>query len=377
MTIVRINAILAFTAIFMLFSNAVVGAQTGANDQALLEKEIEVIKSKIERPTTPPPALMGRYNQLAKLLNECSPMNQIIKSFGAQTSFAPASNLCISGASLAVADPTYNRVIASSTGTGIGTGAVGNCSLSGSGNATHYDVYAFNLTGCAVFPTVVTAQLCGPAGCTAPAAVDTILTLYRAVAAGDPLTANGGLAGNIFNPGAACTNAVGGNDDSGATPTSTGGSTCNQSNTADCLAQCPVSTSLSEFKRNLGNGRFVIVVTGFGNATTGSYNLYVDAPAAGCSVLQTTTAAAGTISGRISTAGGQGINGAIVTLAGGELGQPMLARSNAFGYYTLTDIPVGQTYILSVSTKGYGFDIPSRAVNFSDSLTDQDFVASP
>ena len=357
----------------VFFSALKDGAVSAQSDAAAAERQMEALKSKMESVNPASPAQIREYDRLYKIISDCSPTGQIIKTFRADDPLAPEANLCINGA-LAVADPDHNRPLMSSTGTGIGTGAPGNCSLSGSGTAVNHDVYSFNLTGCAAFPTVVTVQLCGPAGCTPPGALDTTMVLYRAVAAGDALTANGGLPG-AFNPASACTNAVAGNDDSGVTPTSTGGSTCNQLNTADCLPQCAVSTGLSEFKRSLGNGRFTIVVGGFGNATTGTYNLYVDAPAAGCSVALAPSAANGGISGRVVTPSGRGIGKTIVTVSGGSLAAPITAITNPFGYYTISDLEAGMTYTVSVSAKGVSFANPVQIVTVQDDIAGVDFMS--
>jgi hypothetical protein len=195
--------------------------------------------------------------------------------------------------------------------------------------------------------------------------------MYRKVSAGDGLAANGGVPG-AFNPASACTNIRAQNDDSGLTPTSAGGSTCDQLNTADCLGQCALSTALSEFKRTVGSGYFTLVVAGFGNSTAGSYNLYVNAPAAGCTLSQITTAAGVSVSGRVSNAAGAGIRGASVTFADSR-GNKKTTLTNAFGYYTVTDVPSGDTYIASVSSRGLVF--APRAVTVNDSLTGVDLSA--
>jgi hypothetical protein len=352
-----------------VLNNGTVSAQSEA-----AEKQMAALKTKIEGTAPVSRANLMEYDRLAKIISDCSPTGEIIKTFRADDPLAPLSNLCING-SLAVADPNYNRILTASTGTGVGNGTAGNCSLSGSGNAVEYDTYSFNLTGCAVFPTQVTAQLCGPAGCTAPQALDTVLTLYRNVPAGDPLTANGGLPG-VFNPASACTNARGASDDSAAgAATSAGGATCDQLNTADCLAPCGVSTSLSEFKRTLGNGRFTIVVGGFGNATTGNYNLYVDAPAAGCTVALAPSAANGGISGRVVTPSGRGIGMTTVTVSGGNLPRPITALTNPFGYYTFAELEAGQAYSVSVSAKGVTFANPIQIVTVQDDIAGVDFMS--
>jgi Carboxypeptidase regulatory-like domain len=333
--------------------------------------EMEGVKILMERGDRSR-ALTGRYNRLAALTSTCSIQNKIFAGTG-DDPFAPASTLCLNG-SLALTDPTFNRPLASSTGTGIGNGTAGNCSLSGSATAAHYDVYSFNLTGCAAFPTAVTASLCGPAGCAAPAAIDSVLVLYRNVPAGDPLTANGGLPA-VFDPANACTNARAENDDTGGTPSATGGSTCNQVNTADCLAACTVSTALSQFRRTLGNGRFTLVVTGFGNTTAGNYNLYVDAPGAGCQLALAPSAGGANLSGRVRTADGTGISNVVITISGGQLASPISTRSSSFGYYSFSDLPAGESYVVSAASKRFTFSNPTQVINLLGTQDNVDFVS--
>jgi hypothetical protein len=314
-------------------------------------------------------ATAKKYTPMDRVLDKCSLTSQIIGQ-RIDDPVAPTASLCINGA-LAVTDPNYNRVLMSSTGTGVGTGVVGNCSLSGSGTATEYDAYGFNLTGCAAFPTAVDISLCGPAGCVAPGALDSAVTLYRNVAAGDPLTANGGLPA-VFNPASPCTNARAANDDSGTTPTSAGGSTCSQ--TGSCMAQCaaPATTANSELRRNLGNGRFTVVVTGFGNATVGSYNLYINAPAAGCAVALAPTAANVSVSGRVMRPDGYGVSHAIVVLTDVN-GVARTVRTSSLGYYTFDQVPSGETYVVGVSSKQYQFD--TQTISVASELSNVDFTA--
>lgn len=332
----------------------------------------------MERSNTP--ALEKNYNRLAEFLSDCSPLNKSLKASRAQAApFAPANSLCFNGA-LAAADPDYNRTLASTTGTGVGNGTAGNCSLSGSGTAVNYDVYSFDLTSCAVFPTEITATLCGPAGCQHVGNIDTVLTLYRNVAAGDPLTANGGLPGS-FNPASACTNARGANDDlntTAGTANNTGGSTCNQTVTTQCVAPCTSPSNaagLSGFRRQLGSGTFVLVVAGFGNATTGSYNLYVDAPAAGCSIALTPTAAGANLSGRVSRASGSGIPKAAVSIRNTNTNEQTIIQTNPFGYYNFENLTVGATYIVTVESKNYTFANPNHVITLQDNVADVNFTS--
>lgn len=342
-----------------------------------LEKQMEAVKTKLESPDSSP-VLLEEYYHVANALSNCSAIGQVTRPTINAPFMLPPS-ICINGA-LAVADPTFNRPLASSTGTGIGNGTLGNCSLSGTATAAFHDVYSFNLTGCTVFPTEITATLCGPAGCQHLGNVDTMMTLYRNVPAGDPLTANGGLPA-VFNPASPCTNARGGQDDLGTvagTTNNPGGSTCNQVVGANCVAPCTSPSNagaLSGFRRQVGSGRFTIVVAGFSNSTTGSYNLFVNAPAAGCNVALAPTAASATIGGQVRTAGGNGISKAIVTLSGNGI-ETMQVRTNGFGYYSFGEVPVGENYVLTVNgTKMHTFANPTRVVSLEASISDADFVS--
>lgn len=341
------------------------------------EKQMEKVKTAMEKSNTP--VLEKNYNHLAEILSDCSPLNKTLKESRGHAPFAPANSLCFNGA-LAAADPDYNRTLASSTGTGVGNGTVGNCSLSGSGTAVNYDVYSFDLTSCAAFPTEITATLCGPAGCEHVGNVDAVLTLYRNVAAGDPLTANGGLPGS-FDPAAACTNARGANDDlntTAGTSNNTGGSTCNQTVTTQCVAPCTSPSNaggLAGFRRQLGSGTFILVVAGFGNATTGSYNLYVNAPAAGCVIARSPTAAGANLSGRVSRANGSGISKAAVSIRNTNTNEQTVIRTNPFGYYNFENLTVGASYIVSVESKGYTFANPNQVITLQDNAADVNFTS--
>lgn len=364
--------IVVSTVFLLILTGPVAFAEDAVDtDRSRLDQEMQLLKTQIERPGSSP-VLLRRYDWLSNLISNCTSIGKLVRRYEPYDDFAPAANLCTSGA-LAVSDPTYNRVLTNSTGTGIGTGVVGNCSLSGSGTAVRYDVYNYNLFGCAAFPTVVTVSLCGPAGCTAPAALDSVLMIYRRVSSGNALTANGGLP-LAFSPASACTNAVASNDDANVAPTSPGGSTCNQLNTSDCTAQCGVSTSLSQLKRSLGSGLFTIVVTGFGNSTVGNYNLYVDAPSSGCQIAASTTAAGASIAGRVLTADGKPIGKTLVQLTGAN-GVTRTTLTSPFGFYSFADLDVGQIYVVSAMDKQYTF--AARSVLLTGAVDDADLVAEP
>ena len=86
------------------------------------------------------------------------------------------------------------------------------------------------------------------------------------------------------------------------------------------------------------------------------------------------TAAAVSISGRVVTAGGNGIRNARVLLTD-QNGVTRTVITSAFGYYQFAGVQSGTTYVLNVSAKRFVF--APRVVALSDEVTDLELVASP
>jgi hypothetical protein len=84
------------------------------------------------------------------------------------------------------------------------------------------------------------------------------------------------------------------------------------------------------------------------------------------------TAAPVNVSGRVTTAGGQAIRGAVVTITD-DSGRSKTTLTSSFGYYQFGDVAVGRTYVVSANAKRYTFS--PRTVSLVDSLTDVNFVA--
>ena len=84
------------------------------------------------------------------------------------------------------------------------------------------------------------------------------------------------------------------------------------------------------------------------------------------------TAAGVSVSGRVLTANGIGIRGAIVVITD-SAGVSRSVNTSSFGYYRFDDVQAGATYVVSVRGKQYVF--ASRIVSVGDDLTDVDFTA--
>ena len=88
------------------------------------------------------------------------------------------------------------------------------------------------------------------------------------------------------------------------------------------------------------------------------------------------TAAAASVSGRVTTAGGNGIRNADIALIGSD-GVTRRAVTSSFGYFRFDDIPTGENYVIRIASKRYVFAQPTRVIAVNDELADVDFVAEP
>lgn len=151
----------------------------------------------------------------------------------------------------------------------------------------------------------------------------------------------------------------------------------------------PWGTGLTQGNKQLVTIRFNVAPFIFGgltDLTLGNAPVFQEVSDVNANVLQSTfqggsilisgpTAAAVSVGGRVKTAGDNGIVGALVSISGGGLEHTMYARTSSFGYYQFDNIPVGQTYVLTVRSKRFTFANPSILISLQDELTDADFVA--
>ncbi len=84
------------------------------------------------------------------------------------------------------------------------------------------------------------------------------------------------------------------------------------------------------------------------------------------------TAANVSIEGRVSDTFGRGIPNALISITSSD-GETRISRTSPFGYYSVYEIPSGQSYLMTVHHKRFQFD--SRTVNPIDNMTDVDFMA--
>ena len=82
------------------------------------------------------------------------------------------------------------------------------------------------------------------------------------------------------------------------------------------------------------------------------------------------------ISGFVRTAGGNGIRNVTVALSGGLLPQPLFVQTGSLGSFNFANIPTGQTYTVSISSKRYTFTPPSIAITPYTDLVLTNFVSN-
>ncbi len=87
------------------------------------------------------------------------------------------------------------------------------------------------------------------------------------------------------------------------------------------------------------------------------------------------TAATTSITGRVVTTGGHGINRATLTLTDAE-GSIRRTLSNPFGYFRFDGLPVGGSYVLETSAKQYRFEPNSRFVIADGDMAEIHIVAA-
>ncbi|HEX8247443.1 MAG TPA: carboxypeptidase regulatory-like domain-containing protein [Pyrinomonadaceae bacterium] len=81
------------------------------------------------------------------------------------------------------------------------------------------------------------------------------------------------------------------------------------------------------------------------------------------------------VGGRVTTASGQGVSNAIVSLTDSGVGGRRTAITNPFGYYRFDNVATGTSYTIAVISRLYTFT--PQTVQVNDNLTNVDFVAQP
>jgi len=87
------------------------------------------------------------------------------------------------------------------------------------------------------------------------------------------------------------------------------------------------------------------------------------------------TAATASVTGRVTTSSGYGIRGAAVTIQDVNTGTSTTTLTNSFGYYTFSNLPVNDFYVMNVSAKRYTFSVNTKSFTLNDNLAGLDFTS--
>jgi hypothetical protein len=90
--------------------------------------------------------------------------------------------------------------------------------------------------------------------------------------------------------------------------------------------------------------------------------------------LAVPTAARVLVGGRVLTAKGLGIRNVQVSITDSQ-GNTRTVVSSSFGYYQFAEVPVGETYVISVTAKKYIFSQPVQITSILEDTSDIDFIA--
>lgn len=86
--------------------------------------------------------------------------------------------------------------------------------------------------------------------------------------------------------------------------------------------------------------------------------------------------ASATVSGRVFTPNGNGLANAFLTLTDSS-GNSRVLQTSPFGYYRFVNVPTGNTYTISVTSKRFTFPNPPPMITVNDNISDLNFTALP
>jgi hypothetical protein len=87
------------------------------------------------------------------------------------------------------------------------------------------------------------------------------------------------------------------------------------------------------------------------------------------------TAANASISGRVTSAEGRGIRGAVIRIQSSDGTVNRVVMTNSLGYYMIPDMETGITYVISIQSRRFVFEPASVVYTHQDNVVDLNFTA--
>ncbi|MBK7393175.1 MAG: carboxypeptidase regulatory-like domain-containing protein [Chloracidobacterium sp.] len=126
----------------------------------------------------------------------------------------------------------------------------------------------------------------------------------------------------------------------------------------------PTSITLNLTTTGAAQGARILVITNpDGQQVTGT--LTINPP----------TAANASISGRVTSAGGRGIRGAVIRIQSADGTVNRVVMTNSMGYYMIPDMETGITYVISIQSRRFVFEPASVVYTHQDPIADLNFRA--
>ena len=133
----------------------------------------------------------------------------------------------------------------------------------------------------------------------------------------------------------------------------------------ECVETSGGPPSIPDTTVDLANRRATIIAQP-GEAITCTFTSQPLAPTAGV----------GFVNGRVVNSYGQGVRGITLSLSDVSSGETVYARTNAFGYYYFTELPISHTFVLVANpNKRYTIASNVRTFTLNDNVSDMDFIA--
>lgn len=126
----------------------------------------------------------------------------------------------------------------------------------------------------------------------------------------------------------------------------------------------PTSITLNLTTTGAAQGARILVITNpDGQQVTGT--LTINPP----------TAANASISGRVVSAQGRGIRGAVIRIQSADGTVNRVVMTNSMGYYMIPDMETGITYVISIQSRRFVFEPASVVYTHQDQIADLNFTA--
>jgi hypothetical protein len=117
------------------------------------------------------------------------------------------------------------------------------------------------------------------------------------------------------------------------------------------------TTAIAPTNNDVFGIKFIQFAPDNANTTTEAFTLRI---------IAAPTAASATVRGRVVSESGRGLSRAAISVFDTQTGETRYARTNQLGYFTISDLAVGNFYVMQTQRKGYDFPASNSFQLFED-----------